>query len=542
MSVSIVPDPIRVALEDRSRKWKVIDGSRLTRDINIECDVVIVGSGAGGGVTAEALTQAGLNVLMIEEGPFKSSTDFRMRERDAYPQLYQESAGRQTKDKGITILQGRAVGGSTTVNWTSSFRTPPSTLRHWEKVWGLADYTEARMAPWFEKMEARLSITPWPVAPNENNDILRRGCEKLGIPAAAIRRNVKGCWNLGYCGMGCPTNAKQSMLVTTIPDSLDRGLTLVHTARVDKLAHRYGRITSLTASGMNADGVAPGPWKIRVRARHVVLAGGAINNPGLMLRSKLPDPHRTLGKRTFLHPSSVCAAIMEQKVDAYSGAPQTIYSDHYLDSLPHEGAMGFKLEAPPIHPVLAGITLPGFGDEHAGWMKRLPNLHVAIALMRDGFHPRSTGGTVAIRNDGSPLLDYPIDRYVWEGIRHSLKVMAEIQFAAGAKIVMPLHEDAKPYRSWADAGRAIDAMPMQTLRARVASAHVMGGCTMGADPRNSVIGGDGRHHQIENLWVFDGSAFPTSIGANPQLSIYGMAARNADRLVKLLGKAEPTFA
>ena len=113
---------------------------------------------------------------------------------------------------------------------------------------------------------------------------------------------------------------------------------------------------------------------------------------------------------------------------------------------------------------------------------------------------------------------------------------------AGAKIVMPLHEDAKPYRSWADAGRAIDAMSMQTLRTKVASAHVMGGCTMGADPRNSVVGGDGRHHQIENLWVFDGSAFPTSIGANPQLSIYGMAARNAEHLAQLLRKPEPKFA
>ena len=239
MSESIVKDPIKLALADRSRGWKVIDGSRISRDYNIECDVVIVGSGAGGGTTAEVLTLAGLNVVMIEEGPFKSSSDFRMRERDAYPQLYQESAGRQTKDKAITILQGRTVGGSTTVNWTSSFRTPPATLQHWEKIWGLEDYTVANMAPWFEKMEARLSIAPWPIAPNENNDILRRGCEKLGIPSAAIRRNVKGCWNLGYCGMGCPTNAKQSMLVTTIPDSLDRGLSLIHSTRVDKLSHRY---------------------------------------------------------------------------------------------------------------------------------------------------------------------------------------------------------------------------------------------------------------------------------------------------------------
>ena len=542
MSVSSIKDPIKLALADRSRGWKVIDGSRIGRDYTIECDVVIVGSGAGGGTAAEILTKAGLNVVMIEEGPFKSSSDFRMRERDAYQQLYQESAGRQTKDKGITILQGRAVGGSTTVNWTSSFRTPLTTLKHWQKVWGLDDYTEAKMAPWFEKMEARLSIAPWGIPPNENNDILRRGCDALRIPSAAIRRNVRGCWNLGYCGMGCPTNAKQSMLVTTIPDALDRGMALIHSTRVERLAHRYGRVVSLVASGMTGNGTAPGEWKFRVHAKHFVLAGGAINNPALMLRSKFPDPHSTLGKRTFLHPSAVSAAIMEQSVEGYSGAPQTIYSDHFLDSMPLDGPMGFKLEAPPIHPVLVGITLPGFGADHATWMKRLPNMHVSIALMRDGFHAESIGGRVGIRNDGSALLDYPISDYTFAGLRHSLFTMAEIQFAAGAKIVMPVHEDAKPYRSWGDAKRAIAMLPMKTLRARVASAHVMGGCGMGADVRTSVTRGDGRHHQLENSWVFDGSAFPTSIGANPQLSIYGMVARNATRLADLLAPLKQTFA
>jgi len=537
MNESSIKDPIKIALADQRRDWRVTDGTQLSNEINIECDVVIVGSGAGGGTAAEILTQAGLKVVMIEEGPFKSSSDFRMRERDAYPQLYQESAGRQTKDKGITILQGRAVGGSTTINWTSSFRTPPATLKHWRDVWGLGDYTEEGLAPWFAKMESRLSIAPWPVAPNENNDILRRGCAKLGIHAAAIRRNVKGCWNLGYCGMGCPTNAKQSMLVTTIPGALDRGMTLIHSARVEKLTSRNGRITSLVARGMAADGVGvnteAGPHRIFVTARHFVLAGGAINNPGLMLRSLLVDPYNTLGKRTFLHPSPVSAAIMDEKVEAFTGAPQSIYSDHFLDTMPHDGPVGFKLEAPPIHPILAGITLQGFGEAHAMWMKRLPNMHVAIALLRDGFHPQSTGGQVAIRNDGSPVLDYRISDYLWAGMRHSLLVMAEVQFAAGAKIVMPMHEDAKPYRNWLDAKRALEVMTMQTLRTRVASAHVMGGCTMGVDPRTSVTGSDGRHHQLENLWVFDGSVFPTSIGANPQLSIYAMVARNATRLAEL---------
>ena len=544
MSSSTIKDPVKLALADVMRGWKVFDGARLQRDLNLDCDVVIVGSGAGGGTAAEILTQAGLTVVMIEEGPFKSSSDFRMREREAYPQLYQESASRQTKDKGIVILQGRAVGGSTTVNWTSSFRTPPTTLKHWQTVWGLQDYTIEKMAPWFERMEARLSISPWAIPPNENNSVLQRGCEKLGIPAAAIRRNVKACWNLGYCGMGCPTNAKQSMLVTTIPAALDAGMTLIHSSRVDRLAFRPGRVTSLIASGMDvnasSNGTVAGQHKVRVQAKHIILAGGAINNPALMLRSKLPDPHGTLGKRTFLHPSAVSAAIMDGQVDGFNGAPQTIYSDHFIDIAPPAGPIGFKLEAPPIHPILAGITLQGFGHEHAMWMKRLPQMQVLIALMRDGFHPQSNGGRVEIRGDGSPLLDYPISDYVWEGVRRSLLVMTEIQFAAGAKIVMPLHEDAKPLRSWKDAKTLIDSLSMQVLRTRIASAHVMGGCNMGADPRTSVIGGDGRHHQFDNLWIFDGSAFPTSIGANPQLSIYGMVARNATRLAEMIKGATKT--
>ena len=221
-------------------------------------------------------------------------------------------------------------------------------------------------------------------------------------------------------------------------------------------------------------------------------------------------------------------------MEGYSGAPQTIYSDHFLDTQPVDDVIGYKLEAPPIHPILAGITLQGFGDDHAMWMKRLPNMHVAIALMRDGFHDASIGGNVNIRADGSPVLDYKITDYVWHGVRRSLLVMAEIQFAAGAKIVMPLHEDSKPMRSWTEAKKFIETLPMETLRTRIASAHVMGGCAMGADVRMSVTRGDGRHHQLENLWVFDGSAFPTSIGANPQLSIYGMVARNATRLVALM--------
>jgi choline dehydrogenase-like flavoprotein len=527
----MIRDPIR---EGVATGWKTIDAAKLERDLDLETDVVVVGSGAGGGVTAEILSQAGLKVVIVEEGPLASSSDFHMREREAYPQLYQESAARQTLDKSVTILQGRCVGGSTTVNWTSSMRTPPRTLAHWRSVHGLQSMDEAELAPWFKRMEERLAIAPWDVAPNANNDLLRRGCEKLGIATAAIQRNVKGCANLGYCGMGCPTNAKQSMLVTTIPAALEKGATLVYRARVARLVTERDRVVACEANGIAGNGIAPSPTRVRIRARHFVLAAGAIGSPGILLRSAVPDPNLTLGKRTFLHPTVVSGAIMAQRVEGFFGAPQSIYSDHFLDTLPLDGPAGYKLESAPTHPVLVSITLPGFGEEHARWMSKFANIQVAIALIRDGFHPESQGGRVVLRADGTPVLDYVVSPYLWDAARRAYLTMAEIQFAAGAQSVMPMHESAHAYASWREARAAIEGLPMRALASRVVSANVMGGCAMGREPRSSVVDESGRHHQLANVSVHDGSVFPTSIAANPQLSIYALAARASAALAKSL--------
>ncbi len=530
----MIKDPIKEGL---AAGWAVIDAATLERDLEIEADVAIIGSGAGGGVTAEILAQAGLKVAIIEEGPLASSTDFRMREREAYPQLYQESAGRQTLDKSITILQGRCVGGGTTINWTSSFRTPPRTLGYWKNSLGLNSMDEAELAPWFQRMEERLAIAPWPVAPNENNDLLRRGCEKLGIASGAIQRNVKGCWNLGYCGMGCPTNAKQSMLVTTIPAALERGATLVHRARVARLVLARDRVVAVEANGIKGNGATPSSHRVRVRAKHFVLAAGAIGSPGVLLRSNAPDPSLTLGKRTFLHPTVISAGVMAQKVEGFFGAPQTIYSDHFLDSQALDGPAGYKLESAPTHPILVGITLPGFGEEHARWMAQFPHVQVTIALLRDGFHADSPGGRVMLRSDGSAVLDYAVTPYLWEGARRAYLTMAQIQFAAGARTVMPMHENARGTNSWREARAEIEGLPLRALATRVMSAHVMGGCAMGREPRSSVVDESGCHHQLGNLSVHDASLFPTSIAANPQLSIYAVCARLATGLAKSLRPA-----
>jgi choline dehydrogenase-like flavoprotein len=229
-------------------------------------------------------------------------------------------------------------------------------------------------------------------------------------------------------------------------------------------------------------------------------------------------------------------------VNAHAGAPQTIYCDHFLDSAALDGPMGFKLEAPPLHPVIFATTMSGYGEQHAALMRDFNNTHVLLALLRDGFHPESPGGRVVLRDDGSPLLDYPLSDFLFDGVRRAYLAMAEIQFAAGAKQVLPIHEQAAMYTTWQQARRAIGELTLKPLSTRVVSAHVMGGCAMSNDPQHGVINGDGRHHQWPDVSVLDGSLFPTSIGANPQLSIYAIVARLASKLAfELTGKKAPAI-
>lgn len=515
--------------------WSILDASTLTADRTLEADVAIVGSGAGGGTAAEILAEAGLKVLILEEGPLRTAASFKdMQEARAYAELYQEAAGRSSSDGAICVLQGRSVGGTTTVNWTSSFRTPDPTLDHWAKTTGLKNSSPAEMQPWFEKMEARLGIGEWQVPPNENNAILKRGAEKLGWAVHSIPRNVRGCWNLGYCGLGCPTNAKQSSLVTTIPGALSHGATLVHHLRVQTLAFNQHQVTGLNALALGADGVTPSGIKVQVRARHYVLAGGAINTPALLLRSKAPDRHLQIGKHTCIHPVNLTMAQMPEKVDGYYGAPQSTYSDEFQWKDGATGKVGYKMEVAPMHPAFVSLVIGRYGETLKNAMSQLPYTQSMLSLLRDGFTDEVPGGTIEVDDSGAPILHYDLSGALFEGFKRAYLSMAELQFAAGAKAVMPVHMDTGFVTNWAEARTVIENLKYQKQRLPVFTAHLMGGCAMGEHERNSVINSDGRFHYADNLSVFDGSMFPTSIGANPQHSIYGFVCRNATTLAGTL--------
>lgn len=519
---------------------EIHSGDRLERDLDLEGDVIVIGTGAGGGMAADTLSAAGLRVLMVEEGAHHVSRDFSLREVPTFARLYVDGAARPTRDGAMTVVQGRTVGGSTTVNWTSCFRTPEPTLRHWREEHGIEGLEPDAMAPWFDRVEQRLHVTTQKLH-NLNNQLLARGADKLGWRHGEIRRNVRGCANLGYCGLGCAIDAKQSMLVTTIPDALDRGAVLITRVRAERLRVAGTRVEAVECVALDARGVRPTGRKVTLRAPWVVVAGGALGGPALLLRSKIPDPHERIGKRTFLQMHNYSMAIVGERVDSFRGAPQSIYTDQFtwIDGV--TGKAGFNMEVAGAQPVASMNFHKNMGIEMADTALGFPNLHVLVSQIRDGFHPDSPGGEVRLREDGSALLDYPLHDYIRDGVRRSYLAMAECQFAAGAVSVHPATSDAASYRSWPEARAAIAAIPLRSPNVFLNSTHPIGGCAMGVDEQTSVVRPDGRHHHVDNLVVLDGSVLPSSLGVNPSLTIYALSARNADLLAaRIAGRSAAT--
>jgi choline dehydrogenase-like flavoprotein len=511
----------------------ILDAASLKGDAEIRCEAAVIGTGAGGAIAARALARAGVGVVLLEEGGHHTSKEFDMEEAHAYPMLYQEQGNRATADLSILVLQGRAVGGGTVVNWTTSFRTPARVLEHWARTYGLEQWSEAALRPYWEEVERYLNIQE--VAKddlNPNNGKLWEGLGALGWSRELIRRNVRGCMKSGYCGMGCPIDAKLSMLITAIPEALERGAQLYTHCRAWTLEEDRGRITAIHCLALDDRGQHPTGNKIVIRPKICVLSGGALNSPALLLRSKIGNQSGRVGQRTFLHPTLAMVARHVEPIEGYYGAPQSVSSHHFAD---RGAAMGYFFETAPIHPMLAALALNGYGKEHRERMEALPKTSAVIALLIDGFEPDEPCGTVHLKSDGHPRLDYPFSPRMEEAARAAQADMARILLASGALEVRSLHSQPVTLRSLADLG-ALKAAPFGPNQLAVFSAHQMGGCAAGADPNTSVVRSDLRHHHLENLFVLDGSVFPTSLGVNPQLSIFGIASLGASHVLHALGR------
>jgi len=243
-------------------------GRGIESDLSLECDVCVVGSGAGGAVVAQRLATAGKSVVVLEDGGFHSSDTFDLTERNMFARLYQEGGARATADQSMAILQGRAVGGTTVVNWTTCFRTPERVMQFWAEHHGVEGISHEALVPHWARIEERLNVVQMRLDQvNRNNMVTWRGLEALGWHKDLLSRNVKGCAHTGYCGVGCVIDAKQSMLVTFIPEAVAAGAEVYANAWVERIEVDGRHCTGVVARVRDPRSDRPSGHTITVRAR-----------------------------------------------------------------------------------------------------------------------------------------------------------------------------------------------------------------------------------------------------------------------------------
>jgi len=499
----------------------------ITTDTTMLCDVVVVGSGAGGGTVAGVLAAAGLDVVVLEAGGYHNEADFTHLESDAFSRLYLDGALNTTADGGILVLAGSTLGGGTVINYTTSFDTPPELAREWDAGAGFDEvFTGDGYAASLRAVHTRLNVNTEHGWPSNRDQLMEKGLQECGWHVDAMPRNVDGCTeaDCGYCTMGCRIGAKRSMTQTFLADAASRGTRLVTGCDVEQVLSDGGRATGVIAR--------IGSLRLKVTARAVVLAAGALHTPAILLRSGLGGP--ATGRYLRLHPVTAVWARFEERVDPWTGTLQARYSDEFADL---DGAgYGFKLETAPIHPVFPAAFL-GWedGESFKGDVLGLGHLNVGGILLRD-----KSSGRVVLRRDGTPIWRYVISRSDQAHVKEGVRRAAEVYAAAGADEI--LASTIRPVR-WRPGGREgidrflaeVDAIGYGSNQTAYFTFHQMGSARMGADPARSVTGPANQVHGTADLYVMDASCFPTASGVNPMLTIAAIAHRGATLLAGRLG-------
>jgi choline dehydrogenase-like flavoprotein len=484
-------------------------------------DVVIVGSGAGGGAVAKELAplcRQGLRVAVLEWGPKLRESEFTGREAEMADKLYFDSGGFLTRDRAMTLAFGRAYGGSTVVYTGTSLTLPGAVLDRWA-VPGL-DHDDLRRRSEKYLGENNVHLLD-PEAINDNNRLFAEACRTLGYRVAQFPINVKGCHGAGLCNLGCPNAAKQGTNRVQLPAAEAAGVEVVTNCKVEAIGER-----ECTATVANPPFGEPSRWepgRYRIRARVVVVAGGAVNSPALLLRSRLPVRLPALGRYLTTHPALILVGEHDHPITNYHGHPKSYYCDHFVD----DG--GFLLETCMYFPFTTAKNLIGFGAEHAEMMSRMDRMQMILVLAVD---PAGPGNRVTVDRDGEPVVDYRLTDGVIDALVASQRVAARIFFAAGC---FRVHAPAGArFFITADESGEIDRLITRDAfklgKVSISSAHLMGGCRMGADAGGSVTDAWGQVHGIPWLFVADGSLFPACAEINPYVTIMALADRVAERV------------
>jgi len=497
----------------------ITKGKDITADLHLKAEVCVIGSGAGGAVVAKELAEAGRDVVVLEQGGYLTKDDFTQREDEMMPLLYEDMGQRATADQSIIILQGRTVGGSTVHNLCYCFRTPAPILEKWRREDGVLDMSYEQMLPSFERVEAMLKVKP--IEPHEINTLnnkIREGCEKLGYHGLVARHNRENCTTSGFCLLGCPFDAKQSMLITYVPAASAAGARIYADCPVHKLDTRDGRVCGVEATVVDA--LRRPRHTVRVDAQVVMLSAGAINTPQILLNNGLANRGGQVGQNLHLHPSVLLAGVYDEDIYGYRGIPQSYYVDEFID-LEKDPNSGYILMPVYGFPVATASQLPGFGRQHREMMQQYHRMVGILVLMHD-----ESAGRVRVDRAGKPEISYQVSPKEQALFVEGMKHCAEILFASGAKQVVVPYESPLLLKPGDDL-RAIDRRGMRARDIPIASTHPQSTCKMGEDPRRSVVDSWCRSHDVPNLFVCDMSVFPSSLGAPPQISTAAIADRTA---------------
>jgi choline dehydrogenase-like flavoprotein len=498
----------------------IVRGNDINGPFRESADVCIIGSGCGGGAAAKILAESGKKVIVLEEGGHFTSKDFDGTERTAYRNLFRRRGGQATDDLSVTVLQGRCVGGSSTVNWTTSLRTPEFVLDEWSRR-GIAGISPREMEPYFDRVERYLHIH---VEPDENhspnNRIILEGARALGYHATATGRNTKDCIKAGACGLGCPFDAKMSVDMTYIPDALKAGAVLFSNCRADAL-ERHGSMKRV--KGVVLDQASNKPTTtFEIEAPVVIVSAGAIHSPVLLLKSKLGNSSGEVGRNLTFHLTSAVLALHDRVIYASGGIPQSAMCDEFINKQGDAG--GFWVEAVPVYPALASMALPVLGSAHRTLMKQWPSVSASIVLVKE----IDSKGRVTLNEHGRPAISYTLRPKDMAYLKQGLEVAAQIQFAAGARRAMTLHAKLTEFNSTGDIAPKLARASWGANEIGLFSAHPLGTCRMGRDSRRSVVDSHSQSHDVKGLFVIDGSVTPTSLGVNPQVTILALAEKNAE--------------
>ncbi|MCL2778684.1 MAG: GMC family oxidoreductase N-terminal domain-containing protein [Polyangiaceae bacterium] len=506
---------------DRPRWLDQIHRASTWSDGDIECDVVVVGTGAGGAFVGRELAKRGYAVVFIEKGEHLRRDAFDGSSVEAYRRFLRSSFA--IGNAIIPIFSGELVGGSTAVNGGTCFHTPPWILDDWCEKLGTSDLSPENMADYFARVENVLDVAPSlqrEVGPIR--DVVARGCDALGWHHFPIRRNARGCTGTGFCHFGCPSDARRSTNLSAIPNALESGAMLLTEAIVDEITLSGNRATGVSV-------VAKSGQRIRVRAEAVVLAAGTLATPLLLLDQGICNTSGQVGRNLSIHPSVGVLGLMEEEINGHHFTPQGYGCDEFL----RDGEL--ILTAQPDTNVAASL-FPLTGKPLMNVLESLPHLAGLGLLIRD----HSANGRVWRDVGGRPLITYhvtPEDRALLQaGMVHCMEML----LAAGATRFYPTLA-SMPIVLPHQIGEFRAMLPRAADYSFV-SYHPLGTCRMGKDPRNSVVGLDHQTHDVRRLYIADGSTVPGPLGVNPQLTIMSMAVRAADRIHDALGRATMTTA